>query len=254
MKIKKSIVVFSLIGTLVLLMGLYLVMPYKNQETTTANTNNQAMITFIFDDGNSSIYNNAYPLFEEKGYEAAVAIDTLRWTIGNDKMSRSELSEMQDSGWEIMSHSVTHQNNDESSRLRVAMELFFSKAQLELLGFDVNQYVAPYSTYPLEDHKDLLMRYYDAGYTQYVDAAESEIGEIAFSGDVDKYEFHRANMEGKTIEQLKEYVDFVEENDAFLVLYEHEIGSGEKYTSKETLAELLDYIESKDIEVSTGIE
>lgn len=244
------VLIFSVFGYF------YLTKSHNNGDGTLEHTNlKQGMVTFIFDDGHATFYDNAYPLFEEKGYHAAIAIDTARFALGrSDLMTTNEVLELQENGWEVMSHSVTHGNFDESARIRVSSELIVSKKYLELLGFDVKQYVAPMSTYPLDEHKDLLERFYDAGYTTYVNAREKPIEELVINGEFDKYEMYRANMEGKSIEELKEYIDYVDESDSWLVFYEHQIGGAEKYITSEKLSELLAYIETKGIKVVTGSE
>lgn len=232
---------------------LYIARP-GSEETKVLTTNglDDGMVTFIFDDGHKTFYDNAYPLFEEKGYDAAIAVDTLGQTLRRgDRMSWQNISEMEESGWEVMSHSVTHQRYDESSRIRVALELFLSKVQLEILGYEVNQYVAPMSTYPLDEHKDLLDRFYDASYTTYKNPKELPIEELVLD-EFDTNEMYRVNMEGKSPEELINYVDFADKNDVWIVFYEHQIGGEDNYTKTETLSELLNYIDDIEIDVRTG--
>lgn len=245
----------------ILLLALILITGCSSQTGTTeqeAYSLNRGMVTFIFDDGHHTIYDNAYPIFKDKGLPAAVAINTGNWERGGEElMSAEEILTLQDSNWEVMSHSVSHKNNSKwlnSFGFIVEKELKESKETLESYGFEVNQYVAPMSTFPLNKHKDLLQTYYDAGFTTFKSSKEEHISELVMTSPLDVYEMHRANMEGKTIEELKEYVDYVEENDVWLVFYEHQIGGEDKYTDTETLKELLDYISEKDIQVTTGTE
>ncbi|PAD67034.1 hypothetical protein CHH83_20930 [Bacillus sp. 7586-K] len=216
------------------------------------------LVTFIFDDGHKTFYNNAFSLFKDKGFVGSIAIDTKRWD-SRDKnlMTNMQILEMQESGWEVMSHSVSHKNNTEglnSLGWIVKRELKKSKEYLESNGFEVNQYVAPNSSFPLDKHKDLLQSYYQAGYTTYVNAKEEPIEKLVMSSPIDVYKLHRANMEGLSIDKLKGFIDYVEKNKVWLILYEHQIGGEERYTTTETLSELLDYIGTKNIEIVTGTQ
>jgi peptidoglycan/xylan/chitin deacetylase (PgdA/CDA1 family) len=255
----KKVRKFALIlATACLIIGIsiyvYLVFPGEEKSIIKKVNLEKGMVTFIFDDVHSTFYDNAFPVFKEKGFSGSVAIDILRWQLNRgDLMTKNEVKELQESGWEIMSHSVTHKKFEDSSRLRVSLEIALSKTYLELMGFEVKQYVAPMSTYP-EKQFDLLKRFYDAGYTEYVDSKKEPVNSLVIENEADIYKFHRANMQGKTIEELKDYIDYVEENDSWLVLYEHQIGGEGEYTKTETLKELLDYIETKNVNVLTGSE
>lgn len=211
----------------------------------------KGIVTFIFDDGHTSIYKNAYPIFKKMGYTASVAIYTKGWRDGYPGlMTKEQVLQMQKSGWEVMSHSISHQRFDTATREGLEGELRISKEYLTELGFNVKQYVAPFSTFPSE-HIDLLPKYYEAAYTSYVDPNKPNKSKVIFGGK-DRYEIHRVSMQGKSIEELKAYIDYVDENRVWIVFYEHEIDTKKKYTNSETLEELLEYIELKDVEVLTG--
>lgn len=220
----------------------------------TSDTSDEGLVTFIFDDGHKSIYENAYPIFNKRGYSASVAINTKACEEQNNQtMSNEQVLEMQKKGWEVMSHSVSHQRFDILSRDAIEAELKNSKNYLTELGYDVNQFVAPFSTFPFKDI-DLLKKYYKGAYTTYADSRNEPIERLVIATDFDEYKMHRVNMEGKTIEQLKKYIDYVNENKVWIVFYEHKIGTDEKYTSSETLDTILEYINSKEMQVTTGSE
>lgn len=67
------------------------------------------VISFTFDDGKKSVFSVAYPLFNVHNIPGSVAVITEPIQKGNDNfLSISQLHKLQNAGWEIMSHSITH--------------------------------------------------------------------------------------------------------------------------------------------------
>lgn len=67
------------------------------------------MVTIVFDDGLSSIYEYAFPVLSRYGVPATVGAIATR--VGNgdpDFMDAKQLHELAKAGWEIASHSLTH--------------------------------------------------------------------------------------------------------------------------------------------------
>ncbi len=68
------------------------------------------MVSLTFDDGLSSVYSEAYPVLKRHNLKATVGMVVNRITSGNDDyISLQEAHELQDAGWEIASHGLTHQ-------------------------------------------------------------------------------------------------------------------------------------------------
>lgn len=71
-----------------------------------------AMLTYSFDDGHISVYSLAYPILGAYGQvgTANVISNTVRWADSGEtsRVNSAQLIEMQQSGWEICSHSKTH--------------------------------------------------------------------------------------------------------------------------------------------------
>jgi Polysaccharide deacetylase len=69
----------------------------------------RGMVTFTFDDGLVSNYNYALPIFKRRGQVATAGIVASRVASGNnDYMNVDQVREMEQGGWEIASHSLTH--------------------------------------------------------------------------------------------------------------------------------------------------
>ena len=67
------------------------------------------MVSLVFDDGLSSVYEYAFPVLTRYGLVATVGIIADRVDSGDpDFMKEKELHELEKAGWEIASHSLTH--------------------------------------------------------------------------------------------------------------------------------------------------
>ena len=67
------------------------------------------MVSLVFDDGLSSVYQYAFPVLTRYGLTATVGIIANRVDSGDpDFMDEKQLHELEGAGWEIASHSLTH--------------------------------------------------------------------------------------------------------------------------------------------------
>jgi peptidoglycan/xylan/chitin deacetylase (PgdA/CDA1 family) len=67
------------------------------------------MVTFTFDDGISGVYAHAFPVLKKLGLPAVSAVIVDKLESGNpDFMTPTQAKELQDAGWEIASHGLTH--------------------------------------------------------------------------------------------------------------------------------------------------
>jgi peptidoglycan/xylan/chitin deacetylase (PgdA/CDA1 family) len=213
----------------------------------------KGMISFIYDDGNTSIYNSAYFLHKDRNLPASVALDVQNVIGKNGKLTLEMLKNMRTSGWEVMSHTMSHLPlNSSVTDERAKFEIEDSYKQLRGLGLNPKQFVAANSAVD-EKHLDTIRNTYDAAFTNYKDSSVETIGNLVIDDPADIHKLCRANMNGISLSTLKSWADYVESNNVWLVLYEHEIGvSG--YTSATTLTQFLDYLTTKNIDVVTPTE
>ncbi|MFP5240197.1 MAG: polysaccharide deacetylase family protein [Acidobacteriota bacterium] len=69
----------------------------------------KGMMTFTFDDGIVTNYTKAFPILRKRNQLATVGIVASRVTSGNnDYMDISQVRELEQAGWEVASHSLTH--------------------------------------------------------------------------------------------------------------------------------------------------
>jgi peptidoglycan/xylan/chitin deacetylase (PgdA/CDA1 family) len=88
------------------------------------------MVSLVFDDGLSSVYQYAFPVLARYGLPATVGIISSRVRSGDpDFMTRAQLQALEKAGWEIASHGLTHKrpvdiprylSDEECLRLRPA--------------------------------------------------------------------------------------------------------------------------------------
>jgi len=67
------------------------------------------MVTLVFDDGLSSVYDYAFPVLARLGLPATVGVIANRVESGDtDFLNEKQIRELEDAGWEVASHSLTH--------------------------------------------------------------------------------------------------------------------------------------------------
>ena len=116
-------------------------------------------VTISFDDSWRGVLELAYPVMQELRLRANVGwITDVDWA---GVMTPTELRVLQDAGWSIVSHSMTHPFMTQISIDSARAELVGSRARIQSLGFDPRVFVAPYL-----DHNDaVLVESAAAGYT-----------------------------------------------------------------------------------------
>src|SRR3990170_4259952 len=101
----------------------------------TANNKSKPLVTFVFDDGNETDYTVAKNIFSAQGEVACSAVTT-NWINGKGYLTVPQLMELQNAGWEILSHTESHPNLRDLSGSQIETELSQSKAALENWGLN----------------------------------------------------------------------------------------------------------------------
>lgn len=205
-------------------------------------------IVFHFDDGFLSHYEIAFPIFRKYGVAGCISLPARETEMGF-----SRALEMQNAGWEIMSHAIKHvKMYVEIDKELAYSEIVESKKILEENGFLINQFVTPCSAlHP--NYLHYVKENYKAAFTVYKDSQKAKIDELVMKNPVDRYGLYRACLSQKSLEELFGYVDYVKENDAFLVLYDHNLGEGGNI-SAEKLDRLISYIKLSGVPIMTSSE
>jgi len=104
----------------------------------------EGLITFVFDDGNTTDYTVMKPIFDKNKVPACCAVVTNE--IG-ENLTWEQLEEMEKDGWEIMSHSKTHPKLSQLPEEEIINELVDSRVTLIAKGFNVENFVYPSHLY-----------------------------------------------------------------------------------------------------------
>lgn len=102
-------------------------------------------VVITFDDGDFTVYTEAFPVMKEFGYPGVNYLVGNR--LGSDGfLSIDQIKEMSVAGWEVGSHSMTHVDLTQSGEME--WELTQSKANLESkLGVTVNTFAYPFGSF-----------------------------------------------------------------------------------------------------------
>jgi hypothetical protein len=120
-------------------------------------------ITVTFDDGFRSVYENAWPLFQEFGLPANIAVNPVPIDLGwSGYLTHAMLDELSDAGWSVVSHSLEHDSLPSLSPQELDYDLRTSQQWIIDRGYQGwNVFVAPYHAYgPAE--RAAVDQYYEA--------------------------------------------------------------------------------------------
>jgi len=170
------------------------------------------IVTFIFDDAYKAEHTYAMPLF--KAYEAKACTAVTSDFIGQLKTGTNEpysnvteLLQMQDAGWEILSHGKRHTELGKATLEEIEKELKESKEDLVKLGFKVNNLVYPCHSYT-EIVKSMAKPYY-----------RSARGRHGLNHSADRYELSGIMIDDHT--QYYKYMNDIDMNKDWLIFYCH---------------------------------
>jgi len=170
------------------------------------------LVTFIFDDGNDTDYIVAKDIFDAHGDVACSAITT-DWINTKNHLNVSQLTELQNNGWEILSHTVSHPNLKTLPESQVETELAQSKATLEGLGLTVKNLAYPYNknNYTI---REVAKKHYRAGRSGHNMLNPPTI--------LDQYDL-KAYSSNHPLSKLEGHVDKAYSEKKWLILYHHRI-------------------------------
>ncbi|MBI5664931.1 MAG: polysaccharide deacetylase family protein [Nitrospirae bacterium] len=197
------------------------------------------LITFVFDDGNETDYTVAKDIFSARGEVASTAVVT-GWINTKDYLSVSQLTELQQTGWEIMGHTVSHPNLRDLSESQLEAELSQSKAALEGWGIHVRNMVYPYNK-SNETVRRIAAKYYRAGR-----AGQKMMN----SPGSDPYDLKSYSCElsfWHKMDDIKGLIDRAYSEKKWLILYQHLIDAKIRISGKRGVfvpGEMLSFIPS----------
>ena len=211
------------------------------------------IITFIDDDGTKSFLTKSKPIFDKHGVKCSLGIITKNATDGSSRnLQTDELKELQNDGYDILSHSHTHDQTiykpgyvtvtDEDIEADIRSSYEFIKNN----GFGTNAIVYPWGEYPNKSkYVSLSQKYFDYGINSGTGGSRSSVmTENVLESMYYKRKFINDSI---TIETYKSLIDETLSTNGWLIFGMHSGINGE--FSSERLDEIITYIKEKGIEV-----
>ncbi len=183
-----------------------------------APTFSEGRVTFTFDDGWQSIYDNARPILNAAGIRTTqyVYSDAMNQVHGPIYMTAPELLEMQAEGHDIDAHSRSHADLTTLSGSALTNEIGGSRSDLIAAGFSpVDSYAYPYGAY----NSDIRQQMIDAGFL-----GARTVDEGYNYADSDKYTLKIQHVTNTTsASTIKGWIDTARSEKSWLILMFHEI-------------------------------
>lgn len=213
----------------------------------------EPIISFTFDDGWSSMADNAAPILCD--YKVASTQYVMTGELGNSAyMSPAQMDAMHTAGHEIASHSITHMDLGKASEGDVVRELEASKTALAKMGLIDPNNVS--FAYPYGSHSELSDR---IGKEHYASLRTTGSGEFDPSyvntrENFDKYRIKSFTISNDTsIEEFRKFIDYTKQTNGWYVLALHQVDdSAETYSiTSEQLRSLLDVTREEGVKIMT---
>ena len=204
---------------------------------------NQALLTIWFDDAWLSQYKNAFPILEESGMAAALAVPTQ--LVGYEAyMNWAQIKRVAYKGWEITSHSKYHSCEMQKLPSSVfELEILEAKQELVAQGLRTNIYVAPCGDTTIT--MDALVK------RHYLVQRLSEPG-LNPLPNYDHYALRVQLIRGSTgVDEIKKWILDAKAKKSWLNLVFHQVDTiDEEYsTSPETFKKIITEIKNSGINV-----
>jgi peptidoglycan/xylan/chitin deacetylase (PgdA/CDA1 family) len=180
----------------------------------------RGIVSFTFDDGWKSIYEQGLPLFEKYN------IKTTQFVVadyeGNQAyMSAEQIRKFQDLGHDIGSHSLTHADHRTLNNADLMSEVNGSHTVLNTKFGGVNNYATPFGRYN-DSVSEMIKRCYQSHRT--TDTGFNAPGYDRFSIRV-----HNVEVDTKP-EEIQYWAEFARDNNLWLVLVYHQVEDGGTYS------------------------
>ena len=212
-----------------------------------SDSESKPILSFTFDDGYYMQYYVVYSLMKEYGFNGTLyMIVNLSSFESRELMNFQQAKEMQDNGWEIGSHSLSHKNLRALSGDNLTNELLLSKLILEENGLEIHSLAFPFGYYN-ETTINEAEKYYST--LRVINNDYNDLKSVNFLELNSKY----IKLDN-TPEEVCSWINYAKENKKWLILTFHYI-SNESYRkydySAEGLKEILECARKNKIDVKT---
>jgi len=214
------------------------------------NIHGGAMVTFIDDDGTSQFLTEMKPILDSRNIKASLAIITDGVGMAGH-ITKQQLLDLQSEGFDVLSHSKTHEADIFKNNLRsipdAAIEKEFrdSKQYLKDNGFKgYNTIVYPWGNFGSEASRfeKIAGKYYKYGLNASIAYTGSSMNRMY----INRYPLQKT-QDFNTI--LKPVIDKCIDENGWLILYTHAYNSS--HFSSEYLAQTIDYIQQCKVPILT---
>lgn len=212
----------------------------------------QTYVTLTFDDGWASVYENAYPILKKYNFPATLFVITDGISRWEGFMSWDQVNVLEkQGGWEIGSHSHTHQFLTNLPPNEIEHELESSKKILEAKGLSAVGFASPYG-YFNEEILKMIKKYYK----YHRNAWQPGMHGFNTLKNLDKYNISCIlTYYDTSFEEIKWKIDKAILEKKWLVLGFHKVVKGrveEDYqVNSQLLEQMADYLKKKNVKVIT---
>lgn len=161
----------------------------------TASTASKVFVSFVFDDGKSSVYNTVFPFFESYGIVGDIAL-VGSYVNRRGYLNSEHIKELIKKGWSLGDHTFTHPDMNQLSLEELSKEIELNrKFAKKVFNYEFSYFVFPKSRMK-PNHLSLVLSKYPCAFT-----GESRIvsNTIPFKGllkrtEISTYEIIRFSM------------------------------------------------------------
>ena len=216
----------------------------KFLEITNPIGHKKPFFTFIDDDGRYTFNSILKAIFEEKGVKCNLAINP-SYVGDGSHFTWDELRQLQDEGYEIISHGWDHKDFD-----TMTDEQLVTDCEKVKKAFNDNE-ISYKNICVLPNNKQgntkIVKKYYDFCF------GNTTTGNNHATLPLDSMRIARCNIEGYTLDQLKARVDNAIANNAYLNFMIHSwMPAFQTPQKQQDIKDLIDYIKSKGCEIGVA--
>jgi peptidoglycan/xylan/chitin deacetylase (PgdA/CDA1 family) len=203
------------------------------------------MVTWTFDDGLTSRYQNGIPILNAAGLKSSQYIISGNFALPG-YITPQQMLTMQSQGHEIGGHTKTHPHLTALSLAQATEEITGGRNDLLALGATpINTFVFPFGDY--NDQIEQIVR--NAGYKG---ARNSDVGYN--TKNTDKFRLHSKHIEANvTVDQIKSYINTAMAEKTWVILEAHNVsnGSSQYNITPANFQAVVDYLVQNNIPVVT---
>jgi len=222
-------------------------------QRTAAVRVHSAMMTLTLDDGHVTQHDFALPTFQQRGIlpTAYIVPEWVEWRetgVDLSYMSWAEVETLQQAGWDIGSHSLTHPHLPLLAEPELRVELEASRDTLRAHGFPAKHFALPFGEYD-SSMIPIVMEYYESNR-----ATGNSVNPSPTVADPSLLKVKGTNW-FKTLEEYQGYLDEAIAAGGWLILNNHVVRANCQQISfcvqQQMLDDILDYAEAMDVGFGT---